>query len=73
VPTTLPLLTKTKIEITLEVRHDKTVNSEDLGRRIAEVVHSATNGLSFDEEKLLHDVQMFGVALIDSKATRLLP
>jgi hypothetical protein len=65
------MLTKTKIEITLEVRHDEGVGAEDLARRIAEVVHSATNGLSYDEEKMLHDVQMFGVALIATRATRL--
>lgn len=64
------MLTKTTIQITLEVRHDVAVNSEDLARRIAEVVHSATNGLSFDEDKLLHDVQMFGVALLGHRATR---
>ena len=67
------VLATTQVQVTFEIKHPPSVDSEDLGRRISEVVHAATNGLSFDEEKLLHDVQMFGVAVVGHRATRMPP
>jgi hypothetical protein len=65
------VLATTRVQVTFEIKHAPSVDSEDLGRRISEVVHAATNGLDFDEDKLLHDVQMFGVAVVGHQVTRL--
>jgi hypothetical protein len=65
-----PLATS-RIQIIFEIRHEASVDSEDLARRLSEVVHAASNGLSFDGDKLLHDVQMFAVAIIGHKVERL--
>lgn len=65
------LLVTTRVQITLEIQHRASVDSRDLGRRISEVTHAATNGLAYDEETLLHDVRMFGVSVVHHEASRL--
>jgi BarA-like signal transduction histidine kinase len=67
---TTQVLATTLVQVTFEIRHAPSVDSEDLGRRISEVAHAATNGLAFDEEQLLHDVKMFGVAIVGHRVTR---